>query len=79
MYSVSIETPRFGVMVFENSAPTVVSFASGLLICETDGSESSSATNGSSIVSVAGKKRLPAKTVGRAQDRARQHGEAQHE
>ena len=38
MYSVSIETPRFGVMVFENSAPTDVSFASGLLMCETDGS-----------------------------------------
>jgi hypothetical protein len=53
--------PRFGVIRLAISAAIAVSRPSGVLIVETVGSDSSSFTNGSSVESVAGKKRAPAK------------------
>jgi len=59
-------------MRFENSPAMEVTWPPGSLMCRKVGSESSSATKGSSIVSVDGKKRLPARpcaeaTAGQAQ------------
>ena len=58
------ETPKVSVMRFENSVEMSTSLADGsspFIIQETVGSDSSSATHGSSTVSVAGKKRAPTK------------------
>src|SRR5215470_16889573 len=58
--------PKFGKMRLENSPemlvnwPACPSLSPGCLMCRMVGSESSSATNGSSMVSVEGKKRWPA-------------------
>src|SRR5215813_11446933 len=58
--------PKFGKMRLENSPemlvnwPACPSLSPGCLMCRIVGSESSSATNGSSMVSVEGKKRWPA-------------------
>jgi hypothetical protein len=53
--------PRFGVIRLAISAAIAVSRPSAVSIVETVGSESSSFTNGSSVESVAGKNRAPAK------------------
>jgi hypothetical protein len=53
--------PRFGVIRFAISTANSVSRPSGVLMVETVGSDNSSFTNGSSVESVAGKKRGPAK------------------
>ena len=55
---------HFGVMrsaISEETSVSRVPPPSGVTMLETVGSESSSATNGSSVVSVAGKNLLPAK------------------
>src|SRR5882724_318460 len=57
-----IEMPKLSVMRLENSVETSVSRIAGIspvLVQDTVGSDSSSATQGSSTVSVAGKNRLP--------------------
>ena len=53
--------PRFGVIRLAISTAIAVSRPSGVSIVETVGSDSSSFTNGSSVESVAGKNRAPAK------------------
>src|SRR5256712_4575320 len=66
------ESPRSGVRRLASSPLTPVSLRGsvspvpGSLLWKTVGSESSSATNGSSTASVAGKKRLPARPWARA-------------
>src|SRR5439155_10224555 len=61
--------PKFGMMRLAMSTERSVSRVpplSGVTTLETVGSESSSDTNGSSVESVAGKKRLPAKPCEKA-------------
>src|SRR4029077_7077160 len=58
------ETPKSWVMRFEMSAPTSHSVAGGIAAVrdqEMVGSDISSATHGSSVLSVAGRKRAPTK------------------
>src|SRR5215831_12785555 len=64
-----ISRPKFGVMRLAMSTVTSVSRvppSSGATMLDTVGSESSSLTNGSSVVSVAGKNLLPAKPCAHA-------------
>src|SRR5262252_8258643 len=69
-YAAPKESPKLGVICFEKSNETDVSRVEGsssdsvLRDVETVGNESSSETNGSSVVIVAGKNRLPAKPCG---------------
>src|SRR5947209_11170853 len=66
-----METPKSSVMRFENSAEISSSRLAGtspVLKPEIVGSDNSSATQGSSVVSIAGKKRLPAKQCAAAGD-----------
>ena len=68
-----IEMPRSSVMRFEISAETSHSLAGGHVAGfdqDTVGSDSSSATHGSSMASVAGKKRAPTKQWANAAERA---------
>src|ERR1700733_2317549 len=61
---VPIETPKSAVMRFDNSPDTSHSVAGGVsavLDHDTVGNDSSSATHGSSVASVAGKNRAPTK------------------
>src|ERR1700758_4230611 len=64
-----IEIPRSSVMRFESSTETSHSVAAGtspVFDQATVGSDNSSATQGSSVASVAGKKRGPAKQCAKA-------------
>src|SRR5262245_41760669 len=67
LYVPATLTPRSGLRRLAISALSSVSFVAdesldaGVLMCETVGNDSSSATNGSSIASVAGRKHLPMK------------------
>src|SRR5215470_15109512 len=66
-----METPKFSVMRFENSAEMSISRADGsspFLKNEMVGSDSSSATQGSSTLRVAGKNRPPTKQCAKALD-----------
>src|ERR1700722_16775735 len=59
-----IEMPKSAVMRFDNSPETSHSVAGGVSAVrnhDTVGNDSSSATHGSSVASVAGKKRAPTK------------------
>src|SRR5580693_4711304 len=70
-----IEMPRSGVMRLESSPDTSHSDAGGMSPVfdqETVGSDSSSATQGSSMASVAGKNRAPTKQWAKAADVGRQ-------
>src|ERR1700681_4421463 len=74
--------PRFSVMRFETSTEKSVSRVAGasplagVLMVEIVGSDNSSATNGSSVASVAGKNRFPAITCAKAASAVATHASA---
>src|SRR6202171_3017810 len=74
--------PRFSVMRFDTSTEKSVSRVAdasplaGVLIVEIVGSDSSSATNGSSVVSVAGKNRFPEVPCAKAASAVATHANA---
>src|ERR1700681_528191 len=82
LYVAPKPTPRFSVMRFETSTEKSVSRVAGasplagVLMVEIVGNDNSSATNGSSVASVAGKNRFPAVPCAKATSAVATHASA---